>query len=185
MSGSLNIGLRMMMSREAFERTGLMGFGSRAAYRYLFKMSPASPPVAEVRRALREALPEALIADFRESNPIITRGLDRATTFLSLVSLIALIVGALGVAMAMHAHLQQKMDNIAVMKSLGATSRDIIGIYTLQTLMLGLVGGLAGVVVGRVVERTFPAADLALLPAWTSSWAGTWRRRRRESRWAC
>ncbi|MEO8053174.1 MAG: FtsX-like permease family protein, partial [Acidobacteriota bacterium] len=156
MSGSLNVGLRMMMSRAAFASTGLMGFGSRGAYRYLFKMSPLSPPVAEVRSAVREALPEALIADFRESNPIITRGLDRATTFLSLVSLIAMIVGALGVAMAMHAHLQQKMDNIAVMKSLGATSRDIIGIYTLQTLMLGLVGGFAGVIVGRIVERTLP-----------------------------
>ena len=156
MSGSMNVGLRMMMSRAAFERTGLMGFGSRGAYRYLFKMGPASPPVAEVRMALHEALPEALIADFRESNPIIMRGLDRSTIFLSLVSLIAMIVGALGVAMAMHAHLQQKMDNIAVMKSLGATSRDIIGIYTLQTLMLGLIGGLAGVVVGRVVERTLP-----------------------------
>jgi putative ABC transport system permease protein len=156
MSGSMNVGLRMMMSHDAFERTGLMGFGSRGAYRYLFKMSPKSPQVTEVRGALREALPEALIADFRESNPIIMRGLDRSTTFLSLVSLIAMIVGALGVAMAMHAHLQQKMDNIAVMKSLGAASRDIIGIYTLQTLMLGLVGGLAGVVVGRVVERTLP-----------------------------
>jgi putative ABC transport system permease protein len=156
MSGSLNVGLRMMMSRAAFERSGLMGFGSRGAYRYLFKMSPKSPPVAEVRGALHEALPEALIADFRESNPIIMRGLDRSTTFLSLVSLIAMIVGALGVAMAMHAHLQQKMDNIAVMKSLGATSRDIIGIYTLQTLLLGLVGGLAGVIVGRIVERTLP-----------------------------
>lgn len=156
MSGSMNVGLRMMMSRAAFERTGLMGYGSRAAYRYLFKMEPGAPSVEEVRGALRHALPEALVADFRESNPIITRGLDRSTTFLSLVSLIAMIVGALGVAMAMHAHLQQKMDNIAVMKSLGATSRDIIGIYTLQTLLLGLVGGLAGVVVGRIVERTMP-----------------------------
>jgi putative ABC transport system permease protein len=156
MSGTLNVGLRTMMSREAFEGTGLMGFGSRGAYRYLFKMGATAPPVAEVRGELRQALPEALIADFRESNPIIMRGLDRSTTFLSLVSLIAMIVGALGVAMAMHAHLQQKMDNIAVMKSLGASSRDIIGIYTLQTLLLGLIGGVAGVVVGRIVERTLP-----------------------------
>ena len=84
------------------------------------------------------------------------RGLDRSTIFLSLVSLIAMIVGALGVAMAMHAHLQQKMDNIAVMKSLGATSREIIGIYTLQTLLLGLAGGLVGVAVGRAMEEVFP-----------------------------
>jgi putative ABC transport system permease protein len=77
--------------------------------------------------------------------------------FLSLVSLIALIVGAIGVGMAMHAHLQQKMDHIAVMKSLGGTSREIIRIFTLQTMMLGLAGGLAGVAVGRVVEQILPA----------------------------
>lgn len=156
MSGSMNVGLRLMMSRDAFERSGLMGFGSRGAYRYLFRMNLGAPPVAQLRSAIKSALPEALVADFRESNPIITRGLDRATIFLSLVSLIAMIVGALGVAMAMHAHLQQKMDNIAVLKSLGATSRDVIGIYALQTLLLGLIGGIAGVVVGRLVERTFP-----------------------------
>jgi putative ABC transport system permease protein len=156
MSGSMNVGLRMIMSRQAFEGTGLMGVGSRAAYRYLFKTQASAPPVEQIRTVLKAALPDALVTDFRESNPIITRGLDRATTFLSLVSLIAMIVGALGVAMAMHAHLQQKMDNIAVMKSLGAASRDIIGIYAMQTLMLGALGGIAGVLVGKLVEQVFP-----------------------------
>jgi putative ABC transport system permease protein len=157
MSGSLNIGLRMMMSREAFERTGLMQIGSRAAQRFLFKLEPGSPPVADVRAAIKRALPDSVVADFRQSHPIITNGLDRATVFLSLVSLIALIVGAIGVGMAMHAHLQQKMDHIAVMKSLGGTSREIIRIYTLQTLMLGFAGGIVGVLVGRAVEQVFPA----------------------------
>lgn len=156
MSASLNIGLRLMMSREAFAQTGLMQLGSRASQRYLFKLEPNAPPVAQVRREIRRALPDAMLTDFRESHPIITSGLDQATTFLSLISLIALIVGAIGVAMAMHAHLQQKMDHIAVMKSLGATSREIIRIYTVQTLMLGVLGGLAGVAIGRVVEQIFP-----------------------------
>lgn len=156
-SGSLSIGLRMMMSRDAFNRTGLMQLGSRAAQRYLFKLGPGAPPVARVRRLIKRALPEAVIADFRQSHPIITNGLDRATVFLSLVSLIALIVGAIGVGMAMHSHLQQKMDHIAVMKSLGGTSREIIRIYTLQTLMLGVVGGVAGILVGRGIEQVFPS----------------------------
>jgi putative ABC transport system permease protein len=156
MSGSLNIGLRLMMSREAFERTGLMQVGSRAAERYLFKLDPGAPSVTDVRAALKSALPEAVIADFSQSHPLITSGLDRATVFLSLISLIALIVGAIGVGMAMHAHLQQKMDHIAVMKSLGGTSAEIIRIYTIQTLMLGLVGGVGGVLVGRGVEQVFP-----------------------------
>ncbi len=74
------------------------------------------------------------MADSSQAHPLITRGVERATTFLSLVSLIALIVGAIGAAMAMYAHLQQKMDNIAVMKSLGGTSSEIIRIFTIQTL---------------------------------------------------
>ncbi len=156
MSATWNIGLRLMMSREGFARAGLLQFGSRATERYLFKLEPNAPPVGIVRRSIRKALPQAVVTDFRESSPIITNGLDQATTFLSLVSLIALIVGAIGVAMAMHAHLQQKMDHIAVMKSLGATSMEIIRIYMLQTLLLGVVGGLAGVAVGRGVEQVFP-----------------------------
>jgi putative ABC transport system permease protein len=162
-SGSLNLGLRMMISREGFERTGLMQLGSRAAERYLFKIEPGGPPVDDVRRAIHAALPEALIADSSQSHPLITRGLDQATTFLSLVSLIALIVGAIGVAMAMYAHLQQKMDNIAVMKSLGATSNEIIRIFTIQTVMLGILGGLGGVLVGRAVEQVFPSLISKLL----------------------
>ena len=157
MSGSLNVGLRMMISREGFERTGLMQLGSRAAERYLFKIEPDGPSMEEARSAILDALPEARVIDSRESNPLITRGLDQATTFLSLISLIALIVGAIGVGMAMYAHLQQKMDNIAVMKSLGATSAEIIRIYAIQTLMLGLLGGIAGVLLGRGVEEVFPS----------------------------
>jgi putative ABC transport system permease protein len=156
MSGSMNVGLRLMMSREALERTGLMALGSRAAERLLFKLGPGAPGVESVRKSIKAALPESLVADFRQSHPIITNGLDRATVFLSLVSLIALIVGAIGVGMAMHAHLQQKMDNIAVMKSIGATSNEIIRIYTLQTLMLGVLGGIAGVALGRGVEEILP-----------------------------
>ncbi len=156
MSASMNFGFRLMMSRAAFASTGLETLGSRGSQRYLFKLNPGSPGVEQVRRDIRRALPDANIADFRQSHPIITDGLDQATTFLSLISLIALIVGAIGVAMAMHAHLQQKMDHIAVMKSLGATSGEVIRIYTLQTLLLGVVGGLAGVAVGRAVEQVFP-----------------------------
>ncbi len=156
MSASLNFGMRLMMSREAFERAGLMQIGSRASQRYLFKLDQGAPDVEQVRRTLRRTLPDSTVMDFRQSHPIITSGLDQATTFLSLISLIALIIGAIGVAMAMHAHLQQKMDNIAVMKSLGASSGEIIRIFMLQTLMLGVLGGIAGVAVGRAVEQVFP-----------------------------
>src|ERR1022692_2524885 len=157
LDGSINVGPRVMNSRQGLERTGLIGIGSRAAERYLFLLPPGGPDVQQVRNTLKQAFPEGLIADYRETHPIITRGLERSTTFLSLISLIALIVGALGVATAMHAHLQQKMDTIAILKCLGARSGQVLRIYLAQTLALGLAGGVLGVAFGKECRRAFPA----------------------------
>ena len=157
MTGTLNVGPRVMITREGLERTGLITVGSRASERYLFRL-PASgvPSVADVRALLKRNFPEATIADYTETHPIITRGLDRATTFLSLIALIALVIGAMGVASAMHGHLQQKLDSIAVMKCIGARSSQVIRIYTAQTLILGLAGGILGGIFGVAVAETFP-----------------------------
>jgi putative ABC transport system permease protein len=159
MTGSMNVGPRMMMSRAALERTGLISLGSRAAQRFLLKLplgNPNAPDVAAARDLLKKTFPDALVTDYRETHPLITRGLDRATSFLSLVSLVALIIGALGVAMAMNSHLQQRLDSIAVMKCLGARSSQIIRIYLMQTLALGVIGGIVGIGFGALVQVFFP-----------------------------
>jgi len=157
MTDSLNVGPRVMITREGLDRTGLITAGSRAAERYLFALpAQGGPDVSQARAILKRAFPEATIADFRETHPIITRGLDRATTFLSLIGLIALVIGAMGVASAMHGHLQQKLDSIAVMKCMGARSAQVIRIYAAQTLMLGLGGGVIGVAFGVGVAAAFP-----------------------------
>ncbi len=162
MAGSLNVGPRLMMSRAGLERTNLMRFGSRAAQRLLFKL-PLTPDAAvnsktvdALRKELKDAFPEAMVIDFRETHPLITRGLTRSTTFLSLISLIALIVGAIGVAMAIHSHVQQRLDSIAIMKCLGAGSTQVMRIYLLQTLALGLLGGSVGVFFGALIQSAFP-----------------------------
>src|SRR3984957_3650401 len=157
MMGSLNVGPRVMIDREGLERTGLMMPGSRAAERFLFRLSPGSPGIEQTRAQLKAAFPDALIADYRKSHPIVTQALSRATTFLSLVSLITLIIGAIGVGTAMRAHIQQRMDSIAIMKCMGARSSHVMRIYLLQTVALGLAGGLLGVAFGLVVQRAFPS----------------------------
>jgi putative ABC transport system permease protein len=160
MTGSLNLGPRLLISREGLERTGLMTFGSRASQRILFKLpQPGTPRAIDLdamRSELKRVFPEAMVADYRESHPIIRRSLERSTTFLSLVSLIALVVGALGVATAIHAHMQQRLDSIAIMKCLGARSSQIIAIYSLQAALIGLSGGVGGMAVGFAVQRAMP-----------------------------
>ena len=156
MTGSLNVGPRMMMSRKALATTELMTEGSRAAQRFLVKLPPVGADVTATRDLLKKTFPDALVTDYRETHPLITRGLNTATSFLSLVSLVALIIGSLGVAMAMNSHLQQKLDNIAVMKCLGARSGQIISIYLMQTLALGAIGGVFGIGFGVAVQLAFP-----------------------------
>jgi putative ABC transport system permease protein len=156
MTGSFNVGPRVMVSRAGLDRAGLIRLGSRASERFLFRLPGEGITIAEARQILEEGFQEGRVSDFREIHPTIRRGLDRATRFLSLVSLVALIVGSLGVGMAMYSHLQNRLDTIAVMKCLGARSRQVLWIYLVQTLALGLAGSLLGVLIGYAVQGWAP-----------------------------
>ena len=163
LSGNFAAGPRVLISRKGLDASGLLAPGSHSGQRYLFKVpkpgngAPISESrVQDLKLRLEKLLPEAQVTDYRETNPALTQGLDRATSLLSLMSLVALVLGAIGVAMAMRAHLQQRLDTIAIMKSLGARSGQIIKIYLLQTLLLGVLGGLIGVALGVGVQLAFP-----------------------------
>jgi putative ABC transport system permease protein len=185
-SETMVMGPRVMISQASLKSTQLLAPGSRASRRLLFKL-PAKPPrgvtadaeAAAVRAQLEAALPDAQVMDFREGNPGLTRGLDNSTSILSLICLVAMVLGAIGVAMAMHAHLEQHMDTLAILKALGADSADLLRIFLLQTLSLGLAGGLLGVAAGVGVMVALPAAFGPLLTMhlqfafpWQSALAG-------------
>jgi putative ABC transport system permease protein len=157
------MGPRVMISRAALERTGLLAPGSRASQRLLMKLPAQVDPVA-MRKQVEAALPDAQVMDFREGNPGLTQGLENSTAILSLICLVAMVLGAIGVAMAMHAHLEQRMDMLAILKAIGAGSGDLLRIFLLQTLGLGLAGGLLGVAVGVGVMAALPAVFGNLLP---------------------
>ncbi len=175
LSGAFAAGPRVLISQRALDATGLLGFGSRATRRVLLLMpqtalgkAASDDAVSKLRDQLQAALPEAGVSDYRDANEGLTRALDGATGLLSLMSLVALVLGAIGVAMAIRAHLAQRLDSIAIMKALGAGSGHIIRIYVLQTLLLGLCGGVLGVLLGFAVQLTLPlflARLLHLTPA--------------------
>ncbi|MGA7341343.1 MAG: FtsX-like permease family protein [Terracidiphilus sp.] len=180
------LGPRVMISADALKETGLVVPGSRVSERLLVKLPDKTPhgltadaEAAAVRSQLETALPDAQVMDYREGNPALSRGLDNATAILSLICLVAMTLGAIGVAMAMHAHLEQRMDMLAILKALGAGSGDLLRIFLLQTLGLGLGGALLGVAAGVGVMAALPSAFGKLLPVhavlafpWQSGLAG-------------
>jgi putative ABC transport system permease protein len=175
MTAGAGMGPRVMISQAALARTGLIAPGSRASQRLLMKLpegkatglktaTAASVDAVVMRKQLEEALPDAQVMDFREGNPALSQGLDNSTAILSLICLVAMVLGAIGVAMAMHAHLEQRMDMLAILKAVGAGSGDLLRIFLLQTLGLGLAGGLLGVAAGVGVMAALPAVFGNLLP---------------------
>jgi putative ABC transport system permease protein len=175
------IGPRVLISRAALDATGLLAPGSRANERLLLQL-PAKSSAAQlvaVRKQIETALPEAQVMDYREGNPALTEGLDRASAILSLICLVAMVLGAIGVAMSMHAHLEQRMDVLAILKAIGAGSGDLLRIFLLQTMGLGLAGAVLGVAAGVGVMMALPAVFGNLLPVhatlafpWRSALAG-------------
>jgi putative ABC transport system permease protein len=159
-SSSFSIGPRVMITQAVLPATGLVRPGSRASERMLFRLTPKSSQrgmdIATLRKQVETVLPEAQVIDYREANPALVHGLERSTAMLTLVSLVTMVLSAIGVAMAMHAHLQQRLETIAIMKALGARSSQVMRIYLLQTLFLGALGALLGVAAGFGVARAFP-----------------------------
>ena len=78
-----------------------------------------------------------------------------------------MVLGAIGVAMAMHAHLEQRMDMLAILKAVGAGSSDLLRIFLLQTLASASPEALLGVAAGVAVMEALPAVFGKLLPVHT------------------
>ena len=166
-SAGAGMGPRVMISNAAMARTGILGPGSRASHRLLLKLPdklPAGITTVSLRKDVENALGEAQVIDYREGSPALTEGLDRATAILSLICLVAMVLGAIGVAMAMHAHLEQRMDMLAILKAVGAGSPDLLRIFLLQTLGLGFAGGVLGVAAGLGVMEALPVVFGKLIP---------------------
>lgn len=162
-SSGASLGPRVLISQESLARAQLLGYGSHASHRLLLKF-PAKADAPAERKRIENILPDAQVTDYKEGNPALTSGLDHATALLSLICLVAMVLGTIGVAMAMHAHLEQRMDILATFKSLGATSSDLLRIYLLQTVGLGVSGALLGACVGLGLMYLLPFVFGRLLP---------------------
>ncbi len=163
MASGAGLGPRVMISQASLAGTELLTPGSRASQRLLMRL-PMQADAADARKLVENALPDAQVMDYREGNPALTNGLDHATAILSLICLVSMVLGAIGVAMAMHAHLEQRMDMLAILKVLGARSEDLLRIFLLQTLGLGLAGGVLGAAAGVGSMAVLPALLGNLLP---------------------
>ncbi len=159
------LGPRVFIASSAIEETGLVGFGSRARYRVLLSTGEGS--LDSLATELRSSLKNNLIniRTFKESEQNISEQYTRSENYLSLVGLVILVLGGIGIANVTRVFIEQKRMAIAVLKCVGATSGKIMIVYVAQVIALGVAGSAFGIAlaklaligVGRYFADSLPA----------------------------
>ena len=93
-----------------------------------------------------------------------TESVARLADFLSIIGLIALLLGGIGVASGVNAFVSAKIDTVAVLRCLGATGRQVLALYVVQSAAMGLVGAIAGTLLGVAVQFLLPGVVSDFLP---------------------
>jgi len=73
------------------------------------------------------------------------------STFLFIIAIIASVVGGIGISNTMFMSVAERTSEIGIMKSIGATGRDILQMFIIEAGIIGLIGGLIGLVLGVLV----------------------------------
>lgn len=159
----LNLSPRVLMHLDDLPRTQVIQPGSRVTYRSLF--ADGDTAVRGLREWLEPRLSERdRLVDARTGRPAIGNALDKAERYLGLASLVAIALAGVAVAMAARRYSLRHFDVSAMLRCLGAQQRDIVTLYLLQMLLLGLAGSLAGAVLGWFAQIGLVALLADLLP---------------------
>ena len=156
--GGFSLGPRVIIDDADLPSTGIISFGSRADRRLHAKVP--DDRIDDLVRELRVDFKDDFITtrSYRSTEDQIGRDFDRAENYLSLVGLIIVILGGIAVSSVTRVFILQKIRSIAVLKCVGARSAQIIAVYILQVMALGLAGSLLGVAMARGVIAAIPLA---------------------------
>jgi putative ABC transport system permease protein len=163
----------LLMNAADLPRTQLIQPGSRVTYAALFAGAPDRVAAFARWLAAHKNRGERL-RDISSTSPQIRSAVDRAGRFLSLASLVAVLLCATAVAMSARRYVGRHLDSVALLKTLGATRRFTVSMTTLQLLAVALLAAAIGSVAGYATQawlvyalrgvlasRSLPPASLA------------------------
>ncbi|WP_224334461.1 ABC transporter permease [Haloprofundus halobius] len=91
------------------------------------------------------------------------------TAYITGIAVISLVVGAIGIANIMLVSVTERTREIGIMKAVGAKRRDIMQLFLLEAILLGLFGSVFGALVGisgGYAATVFIDLPLRIRPLW-------------------
>jgi putative ABC transport system permease protein len=155
---------RLFMSEQHMADTRLLITGSRGEYDAYGKLASGDPDalVESLDARLDSAQLRARTINQQEEN--ITEGIQELSNFLGLVGIIALLLGGVGVASGVNAWVMRKIETVAILRCLGATTRQVMTIYVTQAMVMGFVGAAIGATLGVLIQFLLPGILNDVLP---------------------
>lgn len=163
--GFISFGPRVFIHLDDLAKTEIIQPGSLARYDYRFAM-PEGIDAASLLASIKRENPEVgwQINGVRDIQPRITKVVDRLASYLTIAGLASLLIGGVGVALAIQNYLAGKTSTIATLKCLGAPSGLVFWTYLLQVLALAAIGITIGLVVGQAIPWLVRELTEGLLP---------------------
>jgi putative ABC transport system permease protein len=159
------IGPRIYIPARFVDETSLLLFGSRSEHETLVKL----PPTLSPQRFLFRINPRLAAAGVRSRTVAqtefnLTQAIDQLRDFLSIIGIVSLLLGGIGVASGVNAFVMRKIDTVAILRCLGATSGQVLAIYLIQAAVMGLLGAACGALLGIGVQLALPRVLADFLP---------------------
>ena len=148
-----SMGPRLLMPLSSARSTHLAEFGSRVWHERLIAL-PSSPRPDEAAKLMKDRLEKELadpylsISAFSEADANLREALQRTTIFFVLVALVALLLGATGMAAGVTIFLNEQVETVGLLRSLGLGPASIARLYHGLCLAVGVQGGLIGAAAG-------------------------------------
>ncbi|MES2818990.1 MAG: ABC transporter permease [Pseudomonadota bacterium] len=154
---------RVLMHLDDLQATGIVQPGSRVRYRELWRGTPEA--LAGYRAAMTPQLAaHQKLEDARDGNQQIGGALGRAERYLNLASLAAVLLSGVAVALSAARFAARRFDASALLRCLGLSRSEALGLYSLQLAMLGLLACGTGALLGWLAQEVLFYLLQGLLP---------------------
>lgn len=158
-----NAGPRLMLNLADVPATRVIQVGSRVSYRYLFAGDETALEDYGVWLDERTA-GEFRLRDVRDESAEVADALSKAESFLLLGSLFAVLLAGVAIALTARRYSERHFDYVAILKTLGCTSSQIMSIYLSIQIVLCVIAIVVGSVLGWAIHALILQALASVIP---------------------
>ncbi|MEC7489340.1 MAG: FtsX-like permease family protein [Pseudomonadota bacterium] len=162
---AIQLGPRFIGPAASIEESGLIRPGSLVWYFYRIRLT-GDTSLKAWKKSLSGAFPEApwTVQDRTNASPVIKLFIDRSTLLLTLIGLTTLLIGGVGISNAVRDFLSKKVQTIATLKCVGASSDLIFRIYLVQVMSMATIGIGIGLLLGALIPVAIADLLSSVLP---------------------